>query len=245
MIQGSGRWALVGTRSARKHTRSPPLSTRTDWVIGHVPRRGQATDTRERLRLAVRGVNGTARSWAGGSSPRCARCVSGELKLSPLDHIPGVWEAQVTRPTDHGMYCPRVIEVQVCVDHPADVGRPVAELCKRIFQPLRPSLPSFATPVDVLELVVFLVAESRIPPGRAPRRASTRRQRSARESGCARRPGCALPQGLWHDAEHGAAVEALHSSFEGVAGEAADFEGPVAHSSAALGIFLCRGRSCR
>ena len=38
-----------------------------------------------------------------------------------------------------------------------------------------------------------------------------------------------LPQRLGHDAEHGAAVEALAAALEGVTGQAADFERRVGH----------------
>src|SRR5207253_11468388 len=44
-----------------------------------------------------------------------------------------------------------------------------------------------------------------------------------------------LPQRLGHDAEHGAAVEALGAAFEGMAGEAADFERRVEHQKSERG----------
>src|SRR6266480_4032233 len=91
-------------------------------VIGHVPRRGQAADTGERLRLAVDERERDRLEVEREVARRRALIgVSGKLELSLLDDIAGLWETQghVPRRITVGIAA-RVIEMEVGVDHPAD-----------------------------------------------------------------------------------------------------------------------------
>src|SRR5205814_10420474 len=53
-----------------------------------------------------------------------------------------------------------VIEMEVGVDHPPDIGRAVAEFRERVFELSASAFSLVRHPVDVFELVAFLVARS-------------------------------------------------------------------------------------
>src|SRR5256884_322279 len=93
-------------------------------VIGHVSGRREAADAGKGLRLAV-----DEREWDRlevGREVARRRALVGvarELELPPLDDVAGLWETEsdATRRIAVGIAA-RVIEVQVRIDHPADIG---------------------------------------------------------------------------------------------------------------------------
>src|SRR5438874_10819733 len=147
-----------------------------------------------------------------------------------------LWETQsdATRRIAVGIAA-RVIEVQVRIDHPTDVGGGMPELRERIFELGTPVLPLVHDSVDVFELLVFLVAEPRVhkhePVVVLDQEAAQRQGNAVALVG----RNAALPQRFRHDAEHGAAVEGLAAGLERVAGEAADSEGGVGHQKSERG----------
>src|SRR5881392_3901711 len=178
-------------------------------VIGHVSGRREAADAGKGLRVAVD---------------------ERELQLPPLDDVASLWETQsdATRRISVGIAA-RVIEVQVRIDHPADVGGGMTELRERIFELGTPVLPFVHDAVDVFELLAFLVAEPRVhkhePVVVLDQEAAQRQGNAVALVG----RNATLPQRFRHDAEHGAAVEGLAAGLERVAGEAADLERRVRH----------------
>src|SRR5439155_26165364 len=107
----------------------------------------------------------------------------------------------------------RVIEMEVGVDHPADVGGGVAELRERIFEPGAPVFPLVRDPVDVLELGVFLVAEPGVHEDQPV--IVLDQQTTERQGNAVALIGrnAALPQRFRHDAEHGVAVEGFAAGY--------------------------------
>src|SRR5437667_10691038 len=200
-------------------------------VIRHVSGRREAADAGKGLRLAV-DERERDRLEVGREVTRRRALVgvARELQLPPLDDVASLWETQsdATRRIAVGIAA-RVIEVQVRIDHPTDVGGGMPELRERIFELGTPVLPLVHDPVDVLELLVFLVAEPRVhkhePVVVLDQEAAQRQGNAVALVG----RNAALPQRFRHDAEHGAAVEGLAAGLERVAGEAADAEGGVGH----------------
>src|SRR5438067_13808622 len=130
-------------------------------VIGHVSGRREAADAGTGLRLAV-----DEREWdrleVGREVARRRALVGGarELQLPPLDDVAGLWETEsdATRRIAVGIAA-RVIEVQVRIDHPADIGGGMTEIRESIFEVGTPVLPFVHDAADVFELLVFLVAD--------------------------------------------------------------------------------------
>src|SRR5437764_264457 len=190
-------------------------------VIGHVSGRREAADAGKGRRLAV-----DEREWDRlevGREVARRRALVGvarELQLPPLDDVAGLWETEsdATRRIAVGIAA-RVIEVQVRIDHPADIGGDMTELRERIFELGTPVLPFVHDPVDVFELLVFLVAEPRVhkhePVVVLDQEAAQRQGNAVALVG----RNATLPQRFRHDAEHGAAVEGLAAG-PGTAGRA-------------------------
>src|SRR2546426_9265504 len=93
-------------------------------VIRHVSGRREAADAGQGLRLAV-DERERDRLEVGREVARRRALVgvARELQLAPLDDVASLWEAQsdATRRIAGGIAA-RVIEMQVGIDHPADVG---------------------------------------------------------------------------------------------------------------------------
>src|SRR2546429_322468 len=112
-------------------------------VIGHVSGRREAADAGKGLRLAV-----DEREWDRlevGREVARRRALVGvarELELPPLDDVAGLWETEsdATRRIAVGIAA-RVIEVQVRIDHPADIGGGMSPPPERIFAPGAPAPP--------------------------------------------------------------------------------------------------------
>src|SRR6059036_2850941 len=206
-------------------------------VIGHVSGRREAADAGKGLRVAV-DERERDRLEVGREVTRRRALVgvARELQLPPLDDVAGLWEAQTdaTRWIAVGIAA-RVIEVQVGIDHPADVGGGMPELRERIFELGTPVLPFVHDAVDVLELLLLLVAEPRVhkhePVVVLDQEAAQRQRNAVALVG----RNATLPQRFRHDPEHGAAVEGLAAGLERVAGEAADAEGGVGHQRSERG----------
>src|SRR6266550_1543737 len=204
-------------------------------VIGYVSGRREAADAGKGLRLAV-----DEREWDRlevGREVARRRALVGvarELQLPPLDDVAGLWEAQsdATRRIAVGIAA-RVIEMQVGIDHPADVTGGMPELHERIFELGTPVLSFVHDRVDVLELLVFLVAEPRVhkhePVVVLDQEAAQRQGNAVALVG----RNATLPQRFRHDAEHGAAVEPLRTALQCVTPEPAHLEGRVRHSPSA------------
>src|SRR2546425_10096885 len=125
-------------------------------VIGHVSGRREAADAGKGLRLAV-DERERDRLEVGREVTRRRALVgvARELQLPPLDDVASLWETQsdATRGIAVGIAA-RVIEVQVRIDHPADVGGGMPQPPGRIFEPGTPRLPPVPDPVRVFELLV-------------------------------------------------------------------------------------------
>src|SRR5256714_10052102 len=104
-------------------------------VIGHVSGRREAADAGKGLRLAV-DERERDRLEVGREVARRRALVgvARGLQLPPLDDVASLWEAQrdATRRIAVGITA-RVIEMQVGIDHPADVGGGIAQLPERDF----------------------------------------------------------------------------------------------------------------
>src|SRR5256885_4973601 len=120
-------------------------------VIGHVSGRRKAADAGKGLRLAV-DERERDRLEVGREVARRRALVgvARELQLPPLDDVAGLWEAQrdATRRIAVGIAA-RVIEMQVGIDHPADVGGGMNEPRERLLQLGTPLLPLLPHAVDV------------------------------------------------------------------------------------------------
>src|SRR5437879_11736608 len=133
-----------------------PLTTALNQyrlVIRHVSGRREAADAGKGLRLAV-DERERDRLEVGREVARRRALVgvARELQLPPLDDVASLWEAQrdATRRIAVGIAA-RVIESQVDIDHPADVGGSMAELRERIFELGTPVRSFVRDAVDVSE----------------------------------------------------------------------------------------------
>src|SRR5260370_38201903 len=120
--------------------------------------------------------------------------------------------------------------MQVGVDHPADIVRPMAQITQRILQPGSSVLPRILDPVDVDELVVLLVTDSRIDEDQAVVVLDEEAPQSQRYAILLVRRSPARPQRLGDDAEQRSPVEVLGAALEGVARQAPALEGRMGHS---------------
>src|SRR5438046_4005673 len=143
-----------------------PLTTALNQyrlVIRHVSGRREAADAGKGLRLAV-DERERDRLEVGREVARRRALVgvARELQLPPLNDVAGLWEAQsdATRRIAVGIAA-RVIEMQVRIDHPADIGGGMTQLRQRILELGTPLLPFVHDAVDGLELPVLLFPEPR------------------------------------------------------------------------------------
>src|SRR2546426_8582604 len=159
-----------------------------------------------------------------------------ELELALLDDVRRRGEAGPPRPclVAKGVAA-GVVEMEVRVDHPAHVAGRVTQRAERILELRRATLPSVLHAVDVPELVVLLVAESRIDEDETgvvlDEHASQRQWNSVARVG----RNTPLPQRFGDDAEHRAAVQMLAPALQGVTLEAAHGERGVGHDERGSG----------
>src|SRR2546426_4862778 len=157
-----------------------------------------------------------------------------ELELALLDDVRRRGEAGPPRPclVAKGVAA-GVVEMEVRVDHPAHVAGRVTQRAERILELRRATLPSVLHAVDVPELVVLLVAESRIDEDETgvvlDEHASQRQWNSVARVG----RNTPLPQRFGDHAEHRAAVQMLAPALQGVAAQPADREGGGGHAQSA------------
>ena len=146
-----------------------------------------------------------------------------EIQIARLDDIARPRERDLDVPARRAPGVPAgVVEMQMRIDDPPDVLRRVPEPGERIFQPRASVRARVLDAVDVPELLVLLVAESRVDQDQAivvlDQEAAQRERNAVARVG--RDPP--LPQRLGNDAEHRAAVQVLETGLEGMAPEPAD-----------------------
>ena len=136
MIQGSGRWAAVGIRSATNAAVSPPSLHQHRLVPGHVARGEPDRDPRQHLAVALQQPPAARRRDRLEVVRQVARPgalvgVAGELELAALHHVGGVGKGRAARARRGIVLQLRdrmrgvaagVVEVQVGVDDPAHVA---------------------------------------------------------------------------------------------------------------------------
>ena len=123
--------------------------------------------------------------------------------LAAADNVLGAWKARPQAPGRVALReAARMVEVEVRGEHEVDVFGREARLGQRVIE-----VSGAFDAVDVDELLAFLVAEPRVDNHRAR---STDDERSHRQNNSVALVGrrLLLPQGLRHDAEHRASVEA-------------------------------------
>src|SRR5688572_4354099 len=209
-------------------------------VPRHVARRHPREDAREHLGVAVQhlelpGVGDGLEVGAEVARAGALVGLPGELEVAALDDVGrvrkgGAEDALVV--ADAGGVAvgvaARMVEVEMGIDDPLHVGGRVAGIVQRVEQLGRrtfaPAPRGILDAVDLAELRVVLGADGGIDEDQAV--AVLDQQAAHRERDAVPLVGGDLPvpERLRHDAEHGAAVEALEAALEGVAPEAADGE---------------------
>src|SRR5436190_3825794 len=208
-------------------------------MIRHVPRRRHAPDPGHDLRvtydwyerhlLEIMWQIARLRALVG---------VTREFELAFLDHVRRLREAQLRRTVGRwdGRTVRRlvgrlaigiaagVIEMEMGIDHPANVIGPVSELRERVFDLGRPVLPLIHDAVDVPKLVVLFVSQARVDQDEPV--AVLDQEAAQREGDAIAIIGgdAALPQRLRYHAEHRAAVEALRAALQGMTLQSTDRE---------------------
>ena len=153
MIQGSGRWAVVGIEVGHECRGLAPVSNQHDLVPRHVARRHPHRDPRQHVPIAFekpparsRGDRLEVRRQVAGAGALVG--LSGEVELAFLHHVGGVREGRpdvapwvilqigIHRGVPAGM-----VEMEMGVDHPFDVPRKKPGGSERILQ-LRGALPA-------------------------------------------------------------------------------------------------------
>jgi hypothetical protein len=202
-----------------------------------MPWGGDAANARERFDLPVHELERHGLEVVGEIARRGPLVrVEGEVELPFLHDVPRTGKGQGELPRLVPVGVPaRVIEVEVGIDHAAHVLRPMAQLGERVLE-LRAAVGPFVLEtVDVPELRVLLAADPGVDQHEAVVVLDQQAAKGERDPIAVVRRDPALPQGLGHDPEHGAAIQALHAALEGVTGEAADAEGGVRHVNAERG----------
>ena len=129
-----------------------------------------------------------------------------------------------------------MIEVEVRIDHPADVVRGMTQLAERVFQLGPTILAGILDAIDVDELGVFLVADSGVDQHQAGVVLDQQAPQGERDAIALVGRSAARPERFRDDTEHRPAVEMLETGFEGVACEATDFESGVGQFTKSVNV---------
>src|SRR6266540_2879827 len=177
-------------------------------VIGDMSWRRQPADPRKDFRLAVDQVERHALEIVRQIAARGALVrVPGEVQLAFLHDIARLGKRQADLPGGvDPVVAARVIEMEMGVDHPANVFRPMTELVECVLQFGAPAGSRVLDTVDVGELAALLVADPGIDQHQAVVVFDEQAAQGQRDAIAIIGGSAARPERLGDDAEHGAPV---------------------------------------